>query len=307
MADYRVAVLMSTYNGEKYIRRQIDSILEQRSVDVSLHVRDDGSSDSTVEILKEYASRCKNIEYYIGEKNLRPCGSFFELMSKVYDADYYALADQDDVWDNDKLICGIEMLRGLPNDKPALYYSNLRIVDSEENYIRKSHSVPRGGGGKYSYLSDVLTTGCTAIYNQSMAAIAVRIKPKRFSSHDTWLYCVASIFGNCVYDFQPHVSYRQHGANVVGTSKQRIGLEGIKREFRKYFNYKSQPRLLCANELISQFHDEIDKDTYNKIMEIVDYKKSIRNTVRVMLDKDFDSEDKYRRLRFKIKVLLRNI
>ncbi|MDE7278178.1 MAG: glycosyltransferase, partial [Oscillospiraceae bacterium] len=94
---------MSTYNGEKFLRQQLESVLNQQGVVVELHIRDDGSQDSTVNILNEFSYEHSNISYYSGEKNLGPCGSFFELMCVEHDADFYALSDQDDVCDKDKL------------------------------------------------------------------------------------------------------------------------------------------------------------------------------------------------------------
>ena len=127
----KVAVLMSTYNGEQFLREQLDSILDQENVDLNLYVRDDGSNDHTIDILSEYADKHSNVHFYRGDKNLGACGSFLELLSKEYDADYFALADQDDIWDKDKISVAIEKLKTLPADKPALYHSNLRIVDQD--------------------------------------------------------------------------------------------------------------------------------------------------------------------------------
>lgn len=298
---------MSTYNGEKFLKRQLESILNQQGVAVELHIRDDGSQDSTVNILNEFSSEYGNISYYIGEKNLGSCGSFFKLMIAEYDADYYALSDQDDVWDKDKLLCAVNKLKLFPSDKPALYHSNLRIVDKNENFMRISHANPKISGAVYSYLAENLVTGCTAVYNKSLAQIIADVKPENFSMHDTWLYTVASIFGNVVYDFEPHISYRQHGANVIGARKTRFGFESLKREFNKYFNWKDQHSFFNAQILKKQFGDLLNVETNQKLDELINYKNSFVTTLRLVSDKDFDSENLYRRLRFKIKVLLRNI
>ena len=102
----RVAVLMSTYNGEKYIREQIDSILEQSgNFDLDLWVRDDGSKDSTQQILQEYAQQRK-LHWYTGE-NLGAAHSFIDLVRKCKGYDYYAFADQDDYWMTNKIQMGV--------------------------------------------------------------------------------------------------------------------------------------------------------------------------------------------------------
>lgn len=307
MSIPKVCVMMSTYNGEKFLRRQLESIANQQGVAVELHVRDDGSQDSTVNILNKFSSEHSNISYYSGEKNLGPCGSFFELMCAEHNADYYALSDQDDVWDNNKLLSAVNKLKLLPPNIPALYHSNLRIVDRNEKFIRISHSHPKISGADYSYLTEGIVTGCTAVYNKALAKIIADIKPQNFSMHDTWLYTVSSIFGNVIYDFEPHISYRQHGANVIGAVKSRFSLEILKREFNRYFNWKDQHCFFNAQILKKQFGDMLNQETNQKLDEIINYKNSFASTFRLAADKDFDSESIYRSMRFKIKVLLRNV
>lgn len=300
-----VTVLMSSYNGEKYIKEQIDSILEQQNVNVELYIRDDGSTDSTIKILEEYSAKYENVSYYVGD-NKGSCGSFFELLSKTYGSNYYALADQDDVWDKDKLSIAISKIKKEPNGIPILYYSNLHIVDEKLQYIRESHVKPMIAGAKYSYLSDVFVTGCTAVFNKELQDIAFKIKPTDFSMHDTWLYMVASMFGKCIYDFDSHINYRQHGNNVVGTRKKRISCESLKRELKNYFDWENQPRLNCAEEIRREFGDMVDSETLAKLDEFIHYKDSMLSTFKLAFDKELDSENLYRKIRFKITVLLRN-
>lgn len=92
-----ITVLMSTYNGEKYLKEQLDSILNQEQVDLKLLIRDDGSTDGTVNILKEYENSHTNIKWYSG-LNLGCGKSFFQLVLDAPKSDYYAFVDQDDVW-----------------------------------------------------------------------------------------------------------------------------------------------------------------------------------------------------------------
>ena len=130
---YKVAVLMSTYNGEKYLREQIDSILAQEGVDVTLYIRDDGSSDSTIEIINEYLTKTNRIKFYIGE-NIGVGNSFMQL---VYDCpedyDYYAFSDQDDIWLTEKMQVAVDSLKEYSN--PFLYCSNQILVDKNGKII----------------------------------------------------------------------------------------------------------------------------------------------------------------------------
>ena len=122
----KVQVLLSAYNGEKYIQEQIDSILNQSNVEVSLLIRNDGSTDDTRKILDSQSTQ--NIKC-INDKNIGLVRSFVELINQADEAEYYAFSDQDDVWDNDKLCSAISMLEDYKN-MPAVYSSNARLVDS---------------------------------------------------------------------------------------------------------------------------------------------------------------------------------
>ena len=126
-----ILVLMSTYNGEKYLKEQIDSILAQKNVEVTIRVRDDGSTDGTIRILEEY-QKCGKLNWY-SSTNMGPAKSFLDL---VYNAplkyDYYAFCDQDDYWKEDKLYKAIERLEHF-DDKPALYHCELEIVDENSH------------------------------------------------------------------------------------------------------------------------------------------------------------------------------
>ena len=122
----RVAVLMSTYNGENYMKEQIESILNQRgNFELDLWVRDDGSTDATKKILMQYEIE-KKLHWYEG-RNLKPALSFMDLIKHCENYDYYAFADQDDYWMPDKLLTGIMQIKDIKT--PSLYCSNAELVD----------------------------------------------------------------------------------------------------------------------------------------------------------------------------------
>ena len=138
MRTKRISVCMATYNGEKYVEEQIKSILNQTSVNVTLLIRDDGSKDRTRTILQKYAENNSNIDLRL-EQNIGCCRSFYRLAKiardEYPDYDYFAFADQDDVWDSDKLETAVSMTSHLDKDKPFLYGSNYRLVDQDLNFI----------------------------------------------------------------------------------------------------------------------------------------------------------------------------
>ena len=162
----KVLVLLSTYNGEKYLREQLDSVLSQEGVDVSLLIRDDGSKDGTLNILKEYSVK-DNVNYYEGV-NCGPSESFHDLMRHAKGYDYYAFCDQDDVWNNDKLITAVRLLEEKKQDLPLLYCSNLNVVDEHLNYCRLCHSEKYDLSNKYLGLVDFFAVGCTEVFIYSI-------------------------------------------------------------------------------------------------------------------------------------------
>ena len=118
--DKKVAVLISTYNGEKYIKEQIDSILNQTYKNIEIVIRDDGSSDSTIEIIKEYQKKHSNIILKEGT-NVGFIKSFFQLLG-LADSDYYAYCDQDDVWMENKIELAVNALNEADNTKPNMVF-----------------------------------------------------------------------------------------------------------------------------------------------------------------------------------------
>ena len=157
-----VCVLLSTYNGEKYLREQIESLLSQIGVKIIIVARDDGSHDDTISILAEYEKKITYFHYLVGE-NVGPAQSFFMLMQQAPKADYYAFCDQDDVWDKDKLIIAVDMLEKESPVTPNMYYSNLRIVDQNLTFYRFSHEKPHIQKDRYCVLTENMATGCTYV------------------------------------------------------------------------------------------------------------------------------------------------
>lgn len=217
----KVAILMSTYNGEKYLREQIDSILFQKGVEVTLYIRDDGSSDGTIDIVKKYAQKYQNIIWTIG-KNVGVGNSFMQL---IYDCpddfDYYAFSDQDDIWLEDKLKVAIDNIK--PKDRPALYASNQMLVD--ENGSQISLRYPKDYDMQNSVEAQFQInriSGCTFVFNKMLKKVLsepVRRPTEellRKRIHDVWVSNVAALYDGIVYDNNAYIQYRQHENNVVG-------------------------------------------------------------------------------------------
>ena len=142
----KVLVLLSTYNGEKYIETQVNSVLKQKKVDVDIFIRDDGSKDGTVAVIEKLNDSRISI---FKEENKGATNSFFKLIKKTpLQYDYYALCDQDDYWEEDKLYAATVKLDNVDQTKPALYYSGQKLTDKNlQNISEHNIDSKRSLGG----------------------------------------------------------------------------------------------------------------------------------------------------------------
>lgn len=252
----KINVLMSTYNGEKYLKEQIDSILGQKGVDVHLTIRDDGSNDDTIDIINDYVKTDTRVQFYKGV-NLGPANSFMELLYQSGDYEYYAFADQDDIWLEDKLLRAAEQLEGIKY--PCLYSSNQITVDSNGRQIEKRYSEAPPTDLANTMICNRLA-GCTMVLNRKLRDILIRddIRPDpeflRLRMHDVWVAMIANCFGRVIYDPEAYILYRQHENNVVGAGIgtgisyiRKAGMKGLKaprraaRELIKTFDKGIKP------------------------------------------------------------------
>lgn len=208
-----IAVLLSSYNGEKFIKEQIQSILNQLNVHVHLLIRDDGSCDQTTIIINDLAAQDSRISIIEG-KNLGAVKSFFYLLNQVdKNFDYYALADQDDVWKPDKLERATKTLWSNDPNLPAMYYSRLEFTDEQLNPIGFS-IIPTNRGFQNALVQNQ-ATGCTVVINKIARENIVAKLPNWALMHDWWIYLVVSATGCVYYDEYPGILYRKHGNNVT--------------------------------------------------------------------------------------------
>lgn len=209
----KVLVLLATYNGEKYLQEQLDSLYMQEEVDVHILVRDDGSTDSTIDILEEN-SKNHNLDWYQGDhKNVSK--SFFELMQKGAETKYelFAFCDQDDVWDSNKLKIAVERINKV--NTMALYYCGQRLVNDQRVFI-ENHELNKNRTLKTRFvMSDF--AGCTGVFNKKLLEEVIKYEPAYMLMHDTWIMKVCLCLGGSVYiDTNPRMDYRQHDKNTLG-------------------------------------------------------------------------------------------
>lgn len=259
----KVQVLLSTYNGEKYIREQLDSIINQDYKNISILIRDDGSTDNTLEIIREYKEKYNNIDYYYGE-NIGVINSFFDLIQKAdLRCDYYALSDQDDFWHNYKISRAVDILSKLNNDIPLLYCSRATPVDADLYKLKvtiKRHPIRPNFGNA---VIENICIGCTCVFNRNLLLLVRDHIPAYTIMHDWWLYLLASAFGKVYYDDESYLLYRQHDDNLVGLKV------GYFAEFKKRVHNYRKNRYKISHQAAEFLRNcELDQ-TNKKILEYV--------------------------------------
>ena len=279
---------MSTYNGGRFIREQLDSLVKQEKVRLRILIRDDGSVDGTVDIIKEYMAQYPFISFYQGENRGAPM-SFLELCAKADDSDYFAFCDQDDVWDKDKLICAVKYLDAAERkygDIPLLYYSNLRVTDTDLKFLRRTYTkkripIPKT---KYTALAEVMASGNTFVFNNALRKLVNRKTPKWCSMHDSWLFLIASIFGRTVYDDRAHIDYRQHGDNASVPKSAKMNLKHYALRFAQLFRRTDEPRYNNARNFEECFSDLLEGEDLAEVRKVTQYKDGFGKKMRLFFD-----------------------
>ncbi len=271
MKRIKVAVLMSTYNGEKYIEAQLDSILsQQRNFDLGIFIRDDASTDQTVAIIKEYQKTNENIHLTRG-KNLGCNASFFELLKNVSGYNYYAFSDQDDVWMEDKLQSAINALEK-ENDNTPLLYGSCSFLTNEQ--LEKTGITQRQHRKItfYNTLIQNFLPGHAQVMNEKLRSVLAKsnIDTSKIYYYDSWITNVAAVEGKIIFDNTPHTYYRQHSSNEIGYGKGRLSWykERLKRikdnQTKKYSQQIDYFIEKYSNDLSPEYSEEIQKYTNSK-------------------------------------------
>lgn len=300
----KVTVLMSTYNGEKYIEEQIDSILNQQDVIVKLSVRDDGSSDQTRSILKRYELNYKNIDVVLGD-NIGWKRSFFSLIENtVSEKDmYYAFSDQDDIWKKNKIK---HALTKIPNNKPVVYHSNVTIVDESGLKLANRFSDDFVPSQKMpEAFLDSFALGCTMVFNSELMELTKMHIPKHETQHDAYVFALGYLLGEVVYDSETSSYYRRH--NMATSGFQKISKNGTPSLIMRYKKYKKGSKSnfsIRAEELLTGY-SELLKDNDKQILQKISfYKNNFPYKIRMLLSPKFKGTGLRRTLQNKFRVLM---
>lgn len=288
----KIAVIMSTYNGQRYLKEQIDSILEQTGVEVELFVRDDGSVDDTRRILNEYNNKYSNVHVHEGE-NVGFRRSFMMELRSAMGFDCYAFSDQDDYWEKEKLLNGCKMLQKQQKNNaiPMVYYSNLKVSDEKLNVYRKTDLEKR----KKSLESLVMRrsiAGCTMIFNAAMwkCINKVSVTPEMLCrGHDSFILSLCyAVGGTVICDSNAYIRYRQHSTNTSGSSN---GLfQRMKKEWNALTNKRgTEPAI--ANSILLNWGDQISEENKNSLKLVVDSNLDIGSRMKIFFSPKFTTGD----------------
>ena len=300
MAAPRILVLMTTYNGERYLRGQLDSVLAQEGVEVQMRIRDDASSDGTWAILQEYAQMYPNIEIARNEPNLGCIRNFMGLIYGVghdewsqigkpgwdmppqadgIGADYVAICDQDDVWLPNKLVSAVAALEsvGAPKTQPALYYADVTNVDEGDNVIGNEYAPYKVCAAAYGSLLLVQNwcLGCTTLMNAALVSKLQERPAYDFERmYDAWIHAVALYCGGRVVCDLDHSYIRRRisATNTVGVMNEKrsagyIVRKGLILAFEKDRAVALKHTML-ARRLLEEYGADMDDDTRQLVSDV---------------------------------------
>lgn len=293
-----VKVLLSTFNGERYIKEQINSVLNQEGVNVEIIVRDDGSSDSTIKIIESFFD--DRITIYKGE-NLGPAKSYLDLIKNAGEADYYAFCDQDDVWDKDKLKLAVKKLDLIEEKKSALYFSTYEVVDDKLNYL---YTRDMNFERDYTLQQTLIfraPSGCLMVFNKQLRRLIQLSNPQYLRMHDFWVLLVAEAFHSVIIaEPKATMKYRQHEGNTVGT-----GLTIIQRTIKiiKSIKYNKNERYKQASSFYNEYSKYLGNNEKRILKKVLRYQKGLRYKLELITDHEFRWNTVYNLL-FWISILL---
>lgn len=297
----KVCVLLSAYNGEKYISEQIDSILAQEGVKVYLLVRDDGSTDSTLSILKEYKE--KGLLDYIEGNNVGWKKSFIELMFNAPSSDFYAFSDQDDHWLPDKLLVAVKQLETM-GDGSNLYCSNTYYwKKGEPVFPNRTDKVPTD---KAYILIWILTQGCTFVFTEKLLEQIKTARPTVETPHDVWVMRAAAMLGEVYYDETPHIWYRQHSSNTVGATRGFI--PHLKRIVNEYYHVDNNNLLSRQiQDLYECYGKYMCHESQQLCLLVINYKKEVKSYFKLLFSRRFASPKLLTTMGLKYRILLKKL
>jgi len=265
----KVQILLATYNGERFLHGQLDSIVNQEYKFWELLIHDDGSIDDTIKIVKDYEKNYpKKIRLLIDQKIFKSASkNFFHLIeNRSKEANLYCLCDQDDIWHRSKLRLIIERYNSQDNKKPILIHSDLSLIDSKDKLLEKSHNklikYKKNIINKETSLYYNPVPGCAMCIN---SALADRITYSKYMVMHDWWILLNAVHENTtiLYIKLPLVKYRQHSENVLGYKKINIFILIIRLFFKIPLYIKNVKKAYSQSK---KFYDQTGLQYFIKLV-----------------------------------------
>lgn len=302
----QLLIVLSTYNGEKYLRQQIDSLLEQENVDFDILIRDDGSKDSTLDIIKSY----KDIRIrYIEGNNIGYVKSFLELITYADNYRYCALCDQDDIWKKRKCYTGIKAIEEyqskLRKENPALlYYSNSRLIDQNNNIIGTLYNQECYQAKGDEILFNCNGSGFTYILNNELVKLINQSGNEVYESHDRWIQYVARYCGNVIYDNRDE--FALHRVHLDNTSSNIIG---SKKKWRTIINVFSGNHVAdqIATKILKLYSTRLTEEDIKTLRLISEYPSSLKSKLTLIFAPEIKRTTFVLTALLKLRILLESV
>ncbi len=290
-----VSVAMSTYNGEKYVAEQIDSIIRQEGVDINLVIRDDGSRDSTIQIIEEYLNR-GNIKLIRGD-NIGFGHSFMTALFACPQADYYAFSDQDDVWFPDKLIKTINCMEA--SDEPQLGFCSAYYTDGNLKPLKGRMPPDTGFITKEMGFVSCLASGYRIVINDALFRLLEIAGANIPVTHDIWVGGVAGYLAKASYLEEKLVYHRR-----LENSVSRMTPAKLTRNRIKALVSDLGVNIPCSELMLTAYSKYLKPEDIEYFHTVKNYRCSRKNKMKLMRNKRIYYPGRYGRMTPKIKILL---
>lgn len=269
----KVAVLLSSYNGEQYIEEQLTSIVNQSYENIEIYIRDDCSTDQTVQVIRKFL-KYKNVHFIQGEKNLGYPEGFYNLMGMDINADYFSFSDQDDVWEKDKIKNAVELMSGSSENVPVLYFAAYDICDDQLNYISTQPNI----NFKPEFCNSLfqcLALGYTIVLNKKAKIMSYERRSKETISKDVWIGMLCAGLGEVIFDSRSCAKYRRNDGAFSVSSTNFIEIQ--KNRFQKLFKNNGFASInSLMTEFLDNFSDELPDEKRSELELFAKKKQRLR-------------------------------
>ena len=300
----KISIMMSTYNGEKFLGEQIESILNQQDVETSLFIRDDGSTDGTIAIIEFFQTKYPQRICLFKGKNVGYRKSFLKLLEVVGDAEFYGFADQDDVWMSQKSINAIQCIE---RENALLYASGVILTDGELHVIGRQ-DISNMSNSIESYFSRSRLAGCTFVFPEQLKRIVEQFSNLDFDDatmpdHDFVVGSCAFACGKVFLDNNSYIYHRRHKTSVTN------GGMGISKRIRseyKYVFHRKNIKLEMAKMLLEKCEMHLREENKGFLQSVVEYKISFTKRLKLFSNPKLTSNMFICDLEQRIKIILSN-